>query len=40
MASPPTPSAPLFAAPVRHLIGVVVAVAGGLLGLYGGEALA
>ena len=40
MASPPTPSTPLFAAPVRHLIGVVVAVAGGLLGLYGGEALA
>jgi hypothetical protein len=40
MASPPTPPTPLFAAPVRHLMGVVVAVAGGLLGLYGGEALA
>lgn len=37
MASPPTP---LFAAPIRHLLGVAAALAGGWLGLLAGEALA
>jgi len=36
MASPPTP---LFAAPIRHLLGVAAAIVGGWLGLYGGSAL-
>jgi hypothetical protein len=37
MASSPTP---LFAAPIRHLLGIFAALAGGVLGLYGGAALA